>query len=158
MTAGPLDPANPVVALCAAGMAAEGTPEEARRLFERAWAARRDDLDAAIAAHYLARHQPTPEATLDWHARAARDAEAVAGGRAAPLLASLYLNLADAQAAVADRAAAAATVRLAAAHLEALPADGYRDFVAGGVRRLAERLGAADDSAHYEERERRAAR
>ena len=140
-----IDPTNPVVALCAAGMAAEGTPAEARRLFERAWAARRDDYDAAIAAHFLARQQPTPELTLRWNALAVRHAEAVADGRAAGLLASLYLNLGDAQAKVGDVAAAAAAARRAAAPLAAVPPGGYREFVALGIRRLAARVGGAAD-------------
>jgi hypothetical protein len=66
-----IDPANRVVALCAEGMSREG-------------------------AHYLARHQPTPKDTLHWNALAVRHAERVSDGRAAELLASLYLNLADA--------------------------------------------------------------
>jgi hypothetical protein len=140
-----IDPTNPVVALCAEGMAAEGTPEEARGLFERAWAARRDDFDAAVAAHFLARHQPTPAETLRWNALAVRHAEAVADGRAAGLLASLYLNLGDAQANVGDVAAAAASGRRAAAHLAAVPAGGYRELVALGVRRLAARVDDAGD-------------
>ncbi len=136
---------NPVVALCAAGMAAEGTPAEARRLFEEAWAARRDDYDACIAAHFLARHQPTPEETLRWNALAVRHAESVADGRAAGFLASLYLNLGDAHAAVGEEAAAVEAARRAAGHLDALPAGGYREFVAFGIRRLRARLGAIDD-------------
>jgi hypothetical protein len=139
-----IDPTNPVVALCAEGMAAEGMPAEARRLFERAWAARRDDFDTAVAAHFLARHQPTPEQTLHWNALAVRHAEAVADGRAAGLLASL-LNLGDAQAGVGDVLAAEESARQAAAHLAALPAGGYREFVAFGVRRLAARVGGAAD-------------
>ena len=51
-----IDPINPVVLLCAAGMEREGEPEEARRLFQQAWDARRNDYEAAIAAHYLARN------------------------------------------------------------------------------------------------------
>ena len=141
-----IDPANPVVALCAEGMAAEGTPAEAKRLFERAWAARQDDYDAAIAAHFLARHQPTPVETLRWNALAARHAEAVTDGRAAGFLASLYLNLAHAQANVGDMDAAAASVRRAAAHLPALPPGGYRELVALGIHRLEGRVGADDDS------------
>jgi len=70
MTPEMIDPTNPVVVLCAEGMAAEGAPVAARRLFEQAWAARRD-------------------------------------------------------------------------HLAALPPGGYREFVALGIRRLAERVGAA---------------
>ena len=138
-----IDPTNPVVALCAEGMAVAGVPAEARRLFERAWAARRDDYDAAIAAHFLARVQPTAADALRWHAAAVRHAEAVPGGRAAAFLASLYLNLGDAQAGAGDTAAAAAAARRAAGHLAAVPPGGYRDLVALGIRRLAERLGVA---------------
>ena len=47
----PIDPNNPVVALCAAGMTCDGGPAEARSLFEEAWNARRDDYDAAIAGY-----------------------------------------------------------------------------------------------------------
>jgi len=140
-----IDPTNPVVALCAEGMAAEGTPSEARRLFERAWAVRRDDFDAAVAAHFLARHQPTPTETLHWNALAVRHAEAVADGRAAGLLASLYLNLGDAQANVGDVGSAAASARQTAAHLAAVPPGGYREFVALGVGRLTARVTASDD-------------
>jgi hypothetical protein len=136
---------NPVVALCAAGVAAEGTPAVARRLFEQAWAAWRDDYDACVAAHFLARHQATPEATLCWNALAVSHARAVLDGRAAGFLSSLYLNLGDAYAAVGQGAAAADAVRRAAGHLDALPAGGYREFVAFGIRRLRERLGATDD-------------
>lgn len=135
-----IDPTNPVIALCAEGMAAEGTPAEARRLFERAWAMRRDDFDAAVAAHFLARHQPTPAERLHWNALAVRHALAVADGRAAGLMASLYLNLGDAQATVGEVRAAEESVRRAAAHLTAVPAGGYREFVTLGVRRLGARL------------------
>ncbi len=144
MTPEMIDPTNPVVALCAEGMAAEGTPAEARRLFERAWEARRDDYDAAIAAHFLARHQPNAADTLHWNALAVRHAEAVPGGRAAGFLASLYLNLGDAHASAGDHGAAAAAVQLAATHLAALAPGGYREFVALGIHRLAERVAASD--------------
>ena len=140
-----IDPTNPVVVLCAQGMALEGTPIDARRLFERAWAARRDDYDAAIAAHFLARQQLSAADTLHWNALAVRHAEAVPGGRAAGFLASLYLNLGDAQASAGDLGAAVAAVQRAANHLAALPPGGYRDFVALGIHRLARRVGAAGD-------------
>ena len=145
MSSDTIDPTNPVVALCAEGMAIEGAPAEAVQLFERAWAMRRDDFDAAIAAHFLARHQPTPAATLHWNALAVRHAEAVNDGRATGLLASLYLNLGAAQADVGDVAASAEAVSHAAAHLDALPPGGYREFVALGIRRLGVRLGATGD-------------
>ena len=52
-----IDPDNPVVVLCPAGMAVEGSSHEAIALFEQAWACRTDDYDDCIAAHFFARHQ-----------------------------------------------------------------------------------------------------
>jgi tetratricopeptide (TPR) repeat protein len=136
----PIDPTNPVVALCAAGMACEGEPGEARRLFEEAWATRRDDYDAAIAAHYLARHQPTPSLTLEWNTRAVTHCERIADGRSAELLSSLYLNLADSLLAVGRWRDADVIIERAADSLPALPSDGYRAFIALGIARLKEKL------------------
>ena len=136
----PIDPSNPIVALCAAGVACEGEPQKARRLFQEAWDKRRDDYDAAIAAHYLARHQPTPALVLDWNARAVAHCERVTDDRAAELLPSLYLNLADSLLTIGRRDEARMVADRAAEHLGALPADGYRSFVALGITRLQEKL------------------
>jgi hypothetical protein len=134
------DPDNPVVALCAAGMAVEGDREQARALFERAWSLRRDDYEASIAAHFLARHQPTMAETLAWNEHALRHATAVTDGRTAEFLASLYLNVGDSYLAVGHLADAATAAELAQANLGVLPAGGYRDFVERGIRGLAERV------------------
>jgi hypothetical protein len=141
-----IDPTNPVVALCAAGMECEGDPAAALRLFEQAWAARTDDYDAAIAAHYVARHQPTPADTLHWNEVAIHHALRVPDERAAVFMASLYLNLGDALAAVGQEAAARAVAIRARQGLEVLPGGGYRDLVAGGIQRLQERLANAPNS------------
>jgi hypothetical protein len=141
----PLDPTNPVVALCAQGMAMEGTPANARRCFEEAWEARRDDYDAAIAAHFLARHQATANDTLHWSLLAVQHAEAVTDGRAAEFLASLYLNLADAHHGLGQSEPATTALERGVRHLRSLPAGGYREFVAFGLGRMAQRLGVAMD-------------
>lgn len=135
-----MDTDNAVVALCAAGMAAEGTPHEARLLFEQAWAARRDDFDASVAAHFLARHQPTAADTLHWNAVAVRHAESVTDGRAQMLMASLYLNVGDSYLANGRMEDARDAADRAAAALASLPADGYRSFVERGIRSLKTRL------------------
>lgn len=127
-------------------MSVEGTPDEARRLFEQAWSIRRDDFDAAIAAHFLARHQTTDAATLHWNALAVEHAESVPDDRCAELFASLYLNLGDSHARLGQREPARAAARRAAEHLATLPAGGYRDLVAMGIDRLTHRLDAAQDS------------
>ena len=93
-----IDPANPVVALCAAGMAVEGDAAAAKALFEQAWASRTDDYEASIAAHFLARHQETTAQRVHWNALAAAHAEAVTDGRTDEFMPSLYLNLAETQA------------------------------------------------------------
>jgi hypothetical protein len=130
------DPTNPVVALCAEGMREEGTPATARACFERAWAIHRDDYEACIAAHFLARHQPTPALALEWNRRALEHAERVRDGRAAAFLPSLLLNLGDAllgAGRVGEASLAAERARLLNA---SLPRDGYRDFVARGIENL----------------------
>ena len=140
-----LDPENPVLALCAAGMAVGGDAAAAADFFLRAWAARADDFEAAIAAHYLARVQATAAEKLAWDTRAASHAEtarASGDARVGILLASLYLNLGDGLL-VAGRCgeARAATERAEAALVE-LPDDGYRTFVASAIARLHERVAA----------------
>lgn len=136
----PFDATNPVVALCAEGMAVDGDADAARALFERAWEIRRDDFDAAVAAHFLARHQPTPELTLYWNALAVDHAIRVADDRAQELLASLYLNLGDAHRVVGNRDDAAMAVGQARIALRHLDAGGYRDFITMGIDRLERRL------------------
>ena len=138
-----LDPDNPVMALCAAGMQVGGTPAEARLLFEQAWAARRNDHEASIAAHYLARHQATASETLKWNLLAVRHAEAVPDGEADELMASLYLNLGDSYLALGERERASVAVERAAASLSALLAGGYRAFVASGIDGLRQRIAIA---------------
>jgi tetratricopeptide (TPR) repeat protein len=141
-----MDLSNPVVALCAQGMTVDGTPQEAIRLFEQAWAIRADDFDAAVAAHFLARHQFTDAATLHWNVLAVQHAEAVSDDRAAELLASLYLNLGDSHARLGQHASARTAAQRAADHLATLAPGGYRDFVAMGIERLTQRLESAQDS------------
>lgn len=140
-----LDPTNPVVALCAAGMACNGGTGEARSLFQQAWAARRDDYDACVAAHYLARVQLTADEALQWHARAVEHADAVGDHRVDAFRASLYLNLADAHLALGHRTDAQAIAVRAADALDSLPDDGYRAFLAMGIERLRRRLAEQPD-------------
>lgn len=139
-----IDPTNPVVALCAAGMAVEGDSDAAQRLFAQAWDARTDDYDASIAAHFIARHQPNDADRLHWNALAAEHAERLQDGRARSLMASLYLNLADSLLVTGDLVAARDVVTRARARLADLPEDGYRDFVALGIGRVEVRLANRD--------------
>jgi tetratricopeptide (TPR) repeat protein len=132
-----LDPDNPVVKLCVAGMEAEGAGQldQAHDLFQRAWEARQDDLDACIAAHFLARHRP-PEEMLFWNRMAIDHADAAAalqGEIIRGFYPSLYLNIGWSHEQVGDAAAARRCYELAAARLEILPATPYGDVVRKGV-------------------------
>jgi hypothetical protein len=138
----PFDPDNPVVALCAAGMAVEGTPEEAKKLFEQAWGKRSNDFDAAIAAHYLARHQPTAADKLRWDALAVEHAERVHDDRAREMFPSLYLNLADSLMAAGRIDDARNAAQRASMHIDSLPHDGYREFLSLGIERIQSKLNA----------------
>lgn len=137
-----MDPNNPVVALCGAGMEAEGAGRmaDAATLFAQAWESARDDYEASIAAHYVARHQPDAAQTLHWNQIALDRAQRVVDGRADTFFPSLYLNLGSSHEAVGDLAAARRCYEAAQQHLAALPDDGYSTWVAAGVARALQRI------------------
>lgn len=135
---------NPVMQLCAAGMQIDGEPAKALALFEQAWAARSDDFEASVAAHFMARHQASPRATLEWNERALAHADAIGDARADALLPSLCLNLAESYRLEArfDQAEELAQRGLRA--LASLPDDGgYTQFVRAGLDRLLHALQAS---------------
>src|SRR5258705_1962407 len=135
-----IDTNSAVVQLCAAGMAIDGDPVAAQTLFRQAWESRRDDYEASVAAHFLARHQATPSDALHWNYVAAKHAEVVPENRAKPLLASLYLNLADSYLALGQSIEAAAVAERGVACLPFVPPGGYREFIAHGLQRLQARI------------------
>jgi len=62
-------------------------------LYKQAWEAAKDDYEACIAAHYVARHQESPEETLRWNQEALVRADAVGDDRVRSFYPSLYLNM-----------------------------------------------------------------
>ncbi len=135
------DPDNPVIQLCAAGMEVDGEPAKALALFEQAWAARRDDFDASVAAHFVARHQATPRSALEWNERALQHADALNDDRAAALFPSLCLNLAESYRLEARLDQAEELAHRGLQTLDRLPGDsGYEQFVRAGLDRLLQRL------------------
>ncbi|MFN2196471.1 MAG: tetratricopeptide repeat protein [Anaerolineales bacterium] len=149
-----LDPENPIVRLCADGMQAEfqGRFADAQRLFQQAWDTHRDDLEACIAAHYLARHQETPAETLHWNQLALDYAqksvtsfpESEQEDSLAGFFPSLYLNMGWSYEQLNNRPEAARYYHMAAAALDQLPASPYRETVAEGIQNGLERLAASD--------------
>ena len=138
-----IDPQNPVVRLCAEGIAAEGQGqhEVAAALYREAWAIHTDDYEACIAAHYLAREQESLQESLAWNQRALDHALAVEEGRIAGFLPSLYLNLGWSHEVLEDRVTARACYLEGAAHVAELPPGAYTDVVRAGLARGLERTG-----------------
>ncbi|MET9604375.1 hypothetical protein ABZZ17_04815 [Streptomyces sp. NPDC006512] len=138
-----MDPRNTVVRLCAQGMAAEasGGADEARALFRRAWDAAADDYEACVAAHYLARHQPTPGATLHWNRTCLELADRVGDERVRPFYPSLHGALGRAHLELGQQAEARAHFEAGAARLAELPPGPYGDWlrlrIAEGLRATA---------------------
>lgn len=144
-----IDPENPVVKLCVAGMDAEAVQnfDLARAHFEQAWAISGNHLEACIAAHYLARHQATSERILYWNQQALHFADAwqsqqQAGDATSQEIAnslatfypSLYLNLGKSYEALGDTAAARQYYQMAEQEVARLT-DEYGKVVRGGIAR-----------------------
>lgn len=142
-----MDPTNPVIQLCIQGMQAEGEgrPADARALFQRAWDASTNDYEACIAAHYLARHQTTPEDTRHWNQVALDRAESSGDDRVRPFYASLHLNLGRCAEETGDRTRARAHYQRAADALPSVEAGPYRELVEHGVRAALERTAGGPD-------------
>lgn len=137
-----MDLSNPVLKLCQEGMQAEaeGRLPDAQALFEQAWAARTDDYDACVAAHYLARRQDDPAEVLRWNQESLRHADAVGDERVTAFYPSLFVGVAMAHEQLGDVVAARAAFERAGEYVAVLPADGYgeqlRAAVADGLRRV----------------------
>lgn len=138
-----MDPTNPVVMLCVDGMAAESDAriDDAKALFAEALRASRDDFEACIAAHYVARHQATVEAELHWNEEALRRADAVADERVREFYPSLHLNVAHSLERLGRIAEARRHYALAAERLDRLPAGPYANLVRVGVAAGRRRIG-----------------
>jgi len=90
-----MDSHNPVIKFCIAGTQAEfdGRMQVSCELYQQAWEASRDDYEACIAAHYLARCQESPEDIFYWNQIALKRAQAVNDERITDFYPSLYLNM-----------------------------------------------------------------
>lgn len=137
-----LDPDNPVVKRCAEGMQAEfaGRPDEAKRLFASAWESRSDDLEATIAAHYVARHADSLEEALRWNTLALEHAQRLPADTVRAMLPSLYLNLGKSHEDLGASDEARRWYTRASEVLDALGGDRYGDLVRDAVERALSRV------------------
>ncbi|MFJ9414977.1 hypothetical protein ACIRPT_12515 [Streptomyces sp. NPDC101227] len=126
-----MDPELPVVRLCVAGMQAEaeGRTDAAYELFRQAWDAAGDDYEACIAAHYLARHQSSPEETLRWNQECLNRADLVADERVRGFYPSLYVNMGRAYRDLGQPALAYGYFMRAAERVGELPEGQYGNWI-----------------------------
>jgi tetratricopeptide (TPR) repeat protein len=132
---------NPVVKLCVEGIQAEfqGKTSDAIALYMQAWELRKDDFDACIAAHYIARQQQSAEEILRWNEEALERANAVNDERVKPFYPSLYLNVGYAHELLGNAEAARANYEQADAYAASLSADPYAEIVHDGIKNGLER-------------------
>jgi tetratricopeptide (TPR) repeat protein len=137
-----MDPENPIVKCCVQGMDCEskGDFETASRLFLAAWEQSTDDFERCIAAHYVARHQKSPEEALIWNQRSLDHALAVKGETVCGFFPSLYLNLGKAFEDLARWDEARQFYDMAVDSLSSLPENIYSRNVRDGVERALERI------------------
>ncbi|MFF7650351.1 hypothetical protein ACFZCY_10905 [Streptomyces sp. NPDC007983] len=130
-----MDPDNLVVRLCVEGMAAEaeGRAADARARFRQAWDVATDDYEKCVAAHYLARHQSTPEETLRWNQECLDRADAVGDDRVRGFYASLHVNMGSAYRALGAADEAREHFVRAAARIGDVPPGSYADWTRFGI-------------------------
>jgi hypothetical protein len=130
-----IDAQNRVVQYCVEGMEREqeGRHEEALRLFMLAWDQSRDAFERSIAAHYVARHQTTPEMALHWNQASLTNADAVVGDRVQEFFPSLFLNMGKSHEDLGNLKDARRFYALAADRIGGLPEGRYTDIVRRGV-------------------------
>jgi Flp pilus assembly protein TadD len=116
MRQGHLETNNKAVAFCMESTRAEfeGRPEDASALSLQAWEAARDDYEACVAAHYVARFQQNPREALRWNLEALARADAAGDSRVESFYPSLYVNLGHAYEMLGKQVEARRYYRLAA--------------------------------------------
>jgi tetratricopeptide (TPR) repeat protein len=137
-----MDPNNPIVKLCAQGIEIEmkGDRAEARSLFLQAWELRKDDVDACIAAHYVARHQETLTETLRWNELALTHALNASAESIRSFYPSLYLNLGKSYEDLGDIARARELYEQGAQSIDEVPEGGYGGIVRQGLHNALQRV------------------
>ena len=137
-----IDPNNNVVKLCTQGMAMEGQgkPEEASKLFIKAWNEGANDFEKFTAAHYVARHQKSVADKLKWDETALQLALKIDDNAVKEAFPSLYLNIGKCYEDLNDFDKAKTNYQLALSFTHVLPDNGYANMIKGGITKGIERV------------------
>lgn len=129
-----MDSENHIVKLCASGMEQEGLGEKqkAAGLFNEAWKMASTDYEKAVAAHYVARHQPDVQQKLNWDVLALKHAE-LSHEDVKGFFPSLYLNIAKGYEDLLEKEHALYHYHLALGSVEQLGDDGYAKMIRAGI-------------------------
>ncbi|MEP6754122.1 MAG: hypothetical protein ABJA67_01370 [Chthonomonadales bacterium] len=117
-----------------------GQSVEAASLFMQAWQIAMDDFEASIAAHYVARHQDSPEKALHWNQISIDRANLASEEKVRSFYPSLYLNMGKAHEDLSHLAEAEHFYKLAEGSLAVLSDDRYGKMVRDAVHRGLERV------------------
>ncbi len=140
------DPSNPVVKLCAEGIALETKNDHAgaRALYRQAWQSATNDFEKFTAAHYMARQQGSIPAKLEWDLRALKHASRLADEGIQATYPSLYLNIAKGYEDMGDLGNARSNYMLAESFAGFLPENGYGYIIRGGIEAGLARIAEAE--------------
>lgn len=138
------DPQNPINQFCAQGMLLEGEakPDEAAKLFMKAWNEATDIAEKFIAAHYVARHQDNVADKLKWNETALTLALELDNPEINGVFPSLYLNVAKCYEDLRDFDKAIENYQSALQCVKFLPEDGYGNMIRSGIKSGMERVQA----------------
>ena len=100
-----------------------------------AWSQSTDDFERCIAAHYVARHQKSPDEALTWNRRSLDYARAVSDEKASRFFPSLYLNMGKAYEDLGKRDDAHRFYAMTEEVLSSLPDNQYRGIIRDAVER-----------------------
>lgn len=135
------DPNNPIVRLCAEGINREAeNREEAQGLYRQAWSEATDAYGKFIAAHYLARVQPSVVDKLRWDETALTMALQTDNAEIEGAFPSLYLNIAKGYEDLNDLVNARRHYQLALSFSGQLKDDGYGNMIRSGIAAGIERV------------------
>ncbi|MEO8482488.1 MAG: hypothetical protein ABI634_09785 [Acidobacteriota bacterium] len=118
----------------------KGHRDEARSLFLQAWELRQNDVDACIAAHYIARHQDTPAETLRWNELALTHAISASTDSIRSFFPSLYLNLGKSYEDLGDSSRARELYEQGERCVDDVAGGGYGEIVRQGLRNALQRV------------------
>ncbi|PKN80167.1 MAG: hypothetical protein CVU47_09440 [Chloroflexi bacterium HGW-Chloroflexi-9] len=137
-----IDPDNPVVRLVMQSNEAEVASDHDRQraLLREAWEAAATPYERAVAAHYIARIQPTSAGSHHWNRDALDHARQAPPEAVRPLMPSLHLAFAESLERVGSLDRAAEAYRDAIQAASGLPqAEGYARAAQDGLGRVGER-------------------